>query len=374
MKILKCLSALLTVLFIVPSVFSDAGRQIQENYDYQSAHMSALEKFYSDYTPKDENSFCAFDLNEALADGVKFNEVSFIATHNSYERAGGENYKKLYSKLSDLTFGLVSAERALFESENLTDQFECGIRSIEIDIETKLSGEDISFVVSHKPGVEISSNCYDFETALQEIKLWSDNNPNHLPITVIIEPKKNVPPIGGLKNFSVGFAKELDNVIRRTLGDTLLTPADMMGSYSSFKEMRENDGWLPLSETLGKVMILLHDTTVTEGYIALDKSIKTQAMFPMLRADDADRDCAAFLLVNDARDALKKSQSLRIDKKLCVRTRTDNFYTPEDKCEIADAAQSGSNIISTDHPVFNTGRTGDYTVTFDGGYTVSLSF
>jgi len=374
MRILKCISALLTVLFFVPQVFVDAGKEIQLNYDYQASHMLELEEYYKDYTPKDENAYCAFDLDSALADGVKFNEVSFIATHNSYECSGSESYKKLYSKLSDLTFGLVSYERVLFESEDLTDQFECGIRSIELDVETKVSGSDISFVVSHKPGVEISSNCYDFETAMREVKLWSDNNPGHLPVTIIIEPKKNVPPIGGLKNFTAGYAKKLDDVIRSVLGDTLLTPADMMGEYSSFKEMREADGWLPLADTLGKVMVLLHDTNATEGYISIDKSLRTQAMFPMLRANDADRDCASFLLVNDAKEALKKSQSLRLDKKLCVRTRTDNFYTPEDKCEIENASLSGSNIISTDHPVFNGDRDFDYEVTFDGGYTVKLSF
>ena len=147
----------------------------------------------------------------------------------------------------------------------------------------------------------------------------------------------------------------------------------MMGGYASFKEMRENNGWLTLEETLGRVMVLLHDTTITEKYIALDKSIKTQAMFPMLRADDADRDCASFLIINKANDALKNSQKIIYDKKLIVRTRTDNFYTKEKDCDRETAIKSGANIISTDHPVFNNEREYDYAVTFDGGYTVALN-
>lgn len=374
MKILRFFAALFTILFAVPGVFTEAKKEINENYEYQNAHMEALEEFYKDYTAADENSFCDFDLGEALADGVKFNEVSFMATHNSYERQGCSAYKKIYKKLEGLTFGLVAGSRPDFESEDLTDQFEAGIRSIELDVETKDDNGDVSFVVSHKPGVEIRSTCYDFKKALTEIKMWSDHNPNHLPVTIIIEPKKDVPFYTGLENFTVGRAQKLDEVIRETLGDTLLTPADMLGNYSSFKEMRENNGWLPLEDTLGKVMVLLHQTDVTEEYIALDSSIKSQAMFPMLRPEDADRDCSSFLLINDADEALESSQEIIYNKKLVVRTRTDNYYTDEKDCQRETAVMSGANIISTDHPVFNDkSRTYDYMVTFDGGYTVSLN-
>ena len=374
MKVIRFLAALFTILFAVPGIFTEAKKEVNENYEYQNAHMEALEEFYNDYTAVNENSFCAFDLNEAIGSGVKFNEVSFMATHNSYERQGCSAYKKIFKKLEDLTFGIVAGSRPDFESEDLTDQFEAGIRSIELDVETKDDNGEISFVVSHKPGIEIRSTCYDFKKALTEIKMWSDHNPNHLPITIIIEPKKDVPFYSGLENFSVEYAQKLDEVIRETLGDALLTPADMLGSYSSFKEMRENDGWLTLEDTLGKVMVLLHETDVTEEYIALDSGIRTQAMFPMLRADDADRDCASFLIINDADDALEYSQELIYAKKLAVRTRTDNYYTDEKDCQRDTAISSGANIISTDHPVFNDkNRTYDYQVAFDGGYTVDLN-
>ncbi len=374
MKVIRFLAALFTILFAVPGIFTEAKKEVNENYEYQNAHMKALEEFYKDYTAVDENSFCAFDLDEAIGNAVKFNEVSFMATHNSYERQGCSAYKKIFKKLEDLTFGIVAGSRPDFESEDLTDQFEAGIRSIELDVETKDDGGEISFVVSHKPGVEIRSTCYDFKKALAEIKMWSDHNPNHLPITIIIEPKKDVPFYSGLENFSVEYAQKLDEVIRETLGNTLLTPADMLGSYSSFKEMRENDGWLTLEDTLGKVMVLLHETDVTEEYIALDSGIRTQAMFPMLRADDADRDCASFLIINDADDALEYSREIIYEKKLAVRTRTDNYYTDEKDCQRDTAIKSGANIISTDHPVFNDkDRTYDYQVTFDGGYTVDLN-
>ena len=74
---------------------------------------------------------------------------------------------------------------------------------------------------------------------LEEIKLWSDNNPNHLPITILIEPKAEVTEIKDMKNFSVDYANALGETIKNVLGDTLLTPAQMMRDYASFEEMRK---------------------------------------------------------------------------------------------------------------------------------------
>ena len=93
MKVIRFLAALFTILFAVPGIFTEAKKEVNENYEYQNAHMEALEEFYNDYTAVNENSFCAFDLNEAIGSGVKFNEVSFMATHNSYERQGCSAYK-----------------------------------------------------------------------------------------------------------------------------------------------------------------------------------------------------------------------------------------------------------------------------------------
>ncbi len=371
LKLVKAVAAILSVILFFPQAIVAAQKQIDKNYSYQDERMAYLEtEFYGEnYTPCDENKIADFDVEKAIEDGVKFNQVQFLATHNSYQIEATKQFKKLYYALGDLTFGIVNTEKADFTMDTLTEQFELGIRSVEIDIETVVKNGEIKFVVSHDPLLDNTSSCYDFEKALKEIKLWSDNNPNHLPITVIIEPKKGIIPINGMRNFTVGYANEVDKVIRDVMGDKLITPSVMMGDYESFKAMREADGWLELKDTLGKVLVLLHDTDVTDGYIEQDTSIKTQAMFPMLRFSDINESYASFIIDNNPADAINHESQTLNEQNLIVRTRADSFpnysddrYAKADKCQ--------SQIITTDYP-FRKGESDSHVYSFDG-YTVKL--
>ena len=212
----------------------------------------------------------------------------------------------------------------------------------------------------------LTSSCYDFSLALEEIKMWSDANPKHLPITVIIEPKKLFLLEYGMRFFNMEYAKALDALLRDVLGESLLTPADMMGDYPSLKAMREADGWLPLEDCAGKVIVLLHDTTVTGKYIKQDETIKSQAMFPMLRYRDRDKDYASFLIVNKPKDIAEYSQELIFEKNLVVRTRVDTYgsYKDEDRILTFDSC---AQILSTDYPPKADMSDVQYAVTFDNG-------
>lgn len=368
-KLTKALTALTAIVPLLFSAISVSNATIDTNIALQNEHMDYLvNEYYAEYTPCDESTIAGFDINDAIADGVKYNEVSFVGTHNSYQTASTAEYSELYSALSDLTFGIIDSSLTDFNMESLTNQLQSGIRSLELDIETVVNNGEISFVVSHSPNIDITSNCYDFEKAIQEVKMWSDANPNHLPITIIIEPKKGIVPINGMKNFNLNYANELDSLLHEVLGESLLTPADMMGDYESFKAMREADGWLTLEETMGKVLVLLHDTTVTDKYIKQDTSIKTQAMFPMLRYSDRNEEYASFIIENSPSDALKHSEETIDNCKLIARTRADS-YTSYSDTKYEKAIKSGAQIISTDHPV-RSYTTDEHTFTFDNGYTV----
>ncbi len=369
MRILKMVAAIFTVLFYLFGAMSAANDQIAKNIEIQSNHMQSLEEFYESYTPKNENQFANFDIEKAISDKVKFNEVKFLGTHNSYQITSSDEYKKLYNAVSDLTLGIVDRTKTDFCMDTLTQQLECGIRSIEIDIETVVTENEVSFIVSHDPVLDNSSSCFDFEKALEEIKMWSEHNPNHLPISVIIEPKKNVTPIRNMKNFTLQYANAFDELLREKLGDTLLTPKDMMGEYESFGEMRENDGWLTLEATLGKVLVLLHDTTVTGDYISQDESIKSQAMFPMLRYDDRYESYASFIIDNDPETALEH-EAETVDKcNLIVRTRADSYPSHSDE-RYENTNKCRSQIISTDYPP-RASETDEHVYDFSG-YTAML--
>ena len=169
--------------------------------------------------------------------------------------------------------------------------------------------------------------------------------------------------------FNIEYAEALDDALRETLGDKLFTPADMQRDYASFGEMRAADGWCEVKDMLGKVVVLLHDCSATEKYIAIDPTVKTQAMFPVLREGDVDRDCASVILCNKPEKLLKIKEDIINNRKIMVRTRADQFNRiSEDNRKNAFA--SGANIISTDYPVRTDTGYGDYVVTFGGKTTV----
>ncbi len=368
----KAVFSLLSILLVLlPASISAGYEAVNDNIAYQSEHMRFLkEEYYTDsYVPCDESKFAAFDISEAIASGVKYNEVAFLGTHNSYKTGSTDEYKKLYEALDVLTFGIVGSETALFSVDTLTQQLELGIRNLEIDIETVIGDGETDFAVSHIPYLDNVSSCYDLELALEEIKMWSDNNPGHLPVSVIIEPKKAVVPVEGMRAFNIDYANRLDELVRSVLGETLLTPAEMMGEYSSFKEMRENDGWLPLGDTMGKIIVLLHDCSATTKFIKQDETIKSRAMFPMLRYNDRNESYTSFILDNEP-DAALKHQQENIDRcNLIVRTRADSFPDfSEERYEMIN--QCHSQIISSDY-VVRAGETPYHTFSFEG-YTVKL--
>ena len=110
----------------------------------------------------------------------------------------------------------------------MNEEYSRHITGPNADIETLDKDEKIEFKVTHNSFVDNASSAYDFSKALKEIKMWSDNNPDHIPVYIIIEPKSFVIEINGMKKFSLDYAKELEKVIVNELGDSLLTPKDML--------------------------------------------------------------------------------------------------------------------------------------------------
>lgn len=323
---------------------------IDENIKFQEEHLNYLEtEYYKNYTPKNEADLADFDLKKAIEDGVKLNEIAILGTHNSYQRLATGETRFAMNIIDTITFKKAGLNTFDFEMDTLTEQLEMGVRNVEIDIETLDKDDKIEFKVTHNSIVDNASSAYDFTKALQEIKMWSDNNPEHIPVIIIVEPKSFVIEINGMKKFSLEYAKELDKIVGNTLGDSLLTSKDMLRDYASFKEMRENDDWISLKEAQGKILVLLHDCDVTESYIALDETIKTQKMFPMLRYDDRNESYTSFILENDAFRANERKAENIDESNLIVRTRADVYpeYSDE-RYEVIETC--GSQIITTDFP------------------------
>lgn len=369
--IVRFIPLVLSTVITFCSVFPASTERLEKDIDEQIQRIAALEQAYSngEVEPVDEASFFAGNLEAELEAGIKFNEMSFLATHNSYQTSAIDETKKIYRNLSELTFDAISSKTGDFWSETLTQQLNCGLRSFEMDIETFDRDGEISFTCMHSPYIEMATSCYDFSLALKEIALWSDNNPNHLPVTIIIEVKSLFIPLEDMKFFNIDYAHVLDGVLRESLGEKLFTPADMLRDYSSFGEMRAADDWCKVKDMLGKVVVLLHEGNITEEYIEIDPSIRTQAMFPMLRYEDIDRDCASFILCNDPEELLEVEEEVIAENKIMVRTRTDKF-TDVTQERREQALASGAHIVSTDYPVRTDLTEDSYLVSFGEHKTV----
>lgn len=344
--------------------------QIEKNVEYQNNHLEYLNNEYynSSYIRCDEQNFADFDIEEAFSQGTKINEISVLGTHNSYQMLATFPKQVLMKSLQIITFGLVE-NKAVFEMDSFTLQLEQGIRNLEIDIETVDNGGEVSFIVTHKPILDNVTSAYDFGKALDEIVLWSNNNPGHIPVYLLIEPKSKVASINNLQNFSLEYALEFDKLLREKLGDKLLTPKLAMGDHESLEAMRNADDWPTLNEAAGKIIVLMHPCDITQDYINFDQSIKTQSMFPVLQFNDADKSYASFIIENNPEAAVENNRIIIDEKNLMVRTRADDYPDFSDE-RYAYANECGSHIITTDYPPRSV-RKNDHTYLFDG-YTIKL--
>lgn len=363
LSVFLSLAAILLVLFVSSCI---AGfTQIKNNIEYQNNHLEYLKnEYYTDsYIPCDEQKLADFDIDKALSEGVKINEIAVMGTHNSYQLLGTAPKRALMKVLQIMSFGAVE-NKAVFEMDTFTEQLEQGVRNLEIDIETVDDEGDISFIVTHSPIIDNVTSAYNFAKGLEEIAMWSDNNPGHLPIYLLIEPKGDVLSINNMKNFSAEYAMEFDKVLRQVLGDRLLTPGQAMGEYESLEEMRNSDSWPTLAQAAGKIIVLMHPCDVTQEYIDIDTSIRTQAMFPMLRFGDIDKSYASFILDNDPASATENNKKTVDENNLMVRTRADDY--PDFSSERYSSAKNcGSHIITTDYPPRSV-REEEHSYTFDG--------
>jgi hypothetical protein len=195
---------------------------------------------------------------------------------------------------------------------------------------------------------------------LQQVKSWSDANPGHLPITILVELKDDVIPdplnLGFVQPHPIGAAEEnaLDAEIRSVFSERqLITPDDIRGRYPTLEQAVLEKGWPTLGWARGKVMFLMDNGGhYRTDYLAGHPSLRGRVLFTNARPGDAD---AAFVEHNDAAGAqnIAEIQDL-VRKGYLVRTRADadTVQARTGDTTTRDAAlQSGAQWVSTDYPV-----------------------
>lgn len=155
---------------------------------------------------------------------LKYNEVAFKASHNSYDR--------------DETL----AEQLTFHSD---DPSNAGCSGIELDIVQKSDAWEWS--VSHG-GSYSSSKEKQLRAYLDQVKAWMNANPGHRVIEVHLDIK-NTP----MSNEA--FPQQIDNYIGSVFNrNTVFSPGALIGNHDDLVQGAQATGWPTLDELKGKIM------------------------------------------------------------------------------------------------------------------------
>lgn len=306
----------------------------------------------------------------------RLNQLQYLGTHNSYKQ----------SLIDDLLLALTDWNASLaqsldYEHPPLHKQLHnYGVRQIELDLFADPQGGHYArrmglvfigkdpqsqikelyepgFKVMHVQDIDFETRCLTFKECLRQIKYWSENHANHLPLAIMIELKDQKIP----DPFEVGFAKPipttnaiLDDIDKEILAvferDHILTPDDIRKDFKTLREAIMKNGWPFIKDIQGKVYFIFDCSKeqrklYLQDYPALQKRI-------MFTATDPDRPESAFLIINSPlKNKFLKIKSL-VKKGYMVRTRAD-YDTKQarsgDTLQRDLAWASGAHFISTDY-------------------------
>jgi len=324
---------------------------------------------------------------------VHLNQIQTIGSHNSYKEVASPEERSLRESF------IGSAEQQLdYNHVPLPEQFASQkVRQIELDTYIDRQGglyanpllrqvlqegpydpalDQPGFKVLHIQDVDYRSTCVTLVRCLQAVKGWSDANPEHVPIAILLELKDTPLTLGSFDfvdptPYDAQAMDELDAEIRSVFapGD-LITPDDVRGSHPTLEEGVLADGWPTLAQSRGKVLFLMdNDGSYRDLYRQGHPNLEGRAVFTNSNPGQPD---AAFVKRNDAKGSFADIQDL-VAKGYIVRTRADSDTAEArvDDTSTRDAAlASGAQWVSTDYPVpdYGVGFQTSYVASIPGGY------
>jgi len=323
-------------------------------------------------------------------DDVHLNEIQVVGSHNSYKKMVSDKEEALRRSVIS-----TAADLMQYQHEPLGTQFQSRkVRQIELDIYLDQSGglyanpllrsaagvgpydpkmNQPGIKVLHIQDVDYASTCLTFVDCLTRVKTWSDANPSHVPLAVLVELKDDPLDFPGFtftapEKWTAANIGSVDDEIRSVMDDSdLLTPDDVRGSRTTLQEAVTTDGWPTLGESRGKVMFMMDNGGgYRTDYLSGHPTLEDRVMFT--NADPGDPD-AAFVKRNDPFDP---SIPGLVQDGYVVRTRSDadTVEARDNDTGPRDAAlASGAQWVSTDYegPGLAVGFTTPYVVEIPGG-------
>lgn len=333
----------------------------------------------------------ASSSGRTLDDEVHLNQIQMVGSHNSYHLLPSPAEVDLRNSfIGDADHGLEYRHAPLpvqFQSQK--------VRQIELDVFLDAAGGKYANPllrsaagvgaynpVMNQPGIKVlhvqdvdyASTCLTLNACLTQVKGWSDANPSHAPIAILIELKDDDVPFPGFtfvhpEPFNVAAMDTLDAEIRSVMGpDDLITPDDIRGAHPTLSEAVTTDGWPTLGASRGKVMFLMDNAgRYRTRYLNGHPNLEGRVMFTNATAGAPD---AAFVQHNNSAD-VALIQDL-VQQGYVVRTRADSDTSEargNDTTKRDNAFLSGAQWVSTDYPVpgWAIGFTSPYFAEIPGG-------
>eukprot|EP00456_Euglypha_rotunda_P058907 TRINITY_DN4904_c0_g1_i4.p1 TRINITY_DN4904_c0_g1~~TRINITY_DN4904_c0_g1_i4.p1 ORF type:complete len:352 (-),score=95.39 TRINITY_DN4904_c0_g1_i4:17-982(-) len=245
-------------------------------------------------------------------EALSINQIQVVGTHNSYAippdpRVMALMAPRLSALMERMGLAMTPAQRAAMEDEHpggLTDmaktldyvqmplqaQLRSGVRSIELDLQPDPRGgayadplpyrqlrekgaTDLAPIYVEelrKPGLKVfhvadldfRSQCPSFRACLTLLKQWSDSEPDHSPVFILLEPKlsgldRAIPGAATVPPFDQAAFDEVGESIRTILGrDKIFAPDDLRGSMPTLEAAALAKRWPSVQAARGKFIFL----------------------------------------------------------------------------------------------------------------------
>lgn len=291
-------------------------------------------------------------VDELLDDGLRINSLRLLATHNSSHKQA-DPLRLFFIEMGESG----EAVKLKYSHLPLYEQLDLGVRSFEMDLRYRAG----RFENTHVPLVDDRSECPDAQLAFKEIRLWSDRNPAHIPLIILIEIKEDWMVLDPrLSPWDGETLITLDREINDILGDRLIRPENIKQNTDSVRDGIRKYGWPLLGENRGKVIVALmiddnRSDLTTNAYL----NNPDRVTFIMPSGPDSPE--AAFIKRDDP---MSTDISILVDQGFVIRTRADADLEFNDARKSA-AIASGAQIVSTDFPLGYDSNPSDYQVAWE---------
>lgn len=305
------------------------------------------------------------------------NQIQVINTHNSYKRETSRLEQDTYDALVNRPGNYESS--LAYSHASFAQQFGGqNVRGVEVDLwgdpQGGLYAEPLvrkaaglgplpdpawrqpGIKVMHIADADYNTTCVLFTSCLRQVKQWSDANPNHVPLTFMLELKRSDSTLVGLGGVTapawdnVAAFDRIDAEIRSVFRERdLIAPDDVRRPGLTLDQSVAQFGWPTLEEARGKIVFLFNNVGSDSPYSQGRPNLEGRLVFPNAAPGQPN---SAYHGRDEVLDLFPIIQDL-VRRNYLIRTRSDislSTVRAGDNRLIEAALDSGAQIISTDFP------------------------